>query len=96
MWDDNDYCIVARKFGYDVKLLADTCITHHGRITFTLLHETENFNVTALMAQNKTYLDKKWRLGTVTVASKSSKTIPIRQGSWRDKLGSAESRPINN
>jgi radical SAM superfamily enzyme YgiQ (UPF0313 family)/GT2 family glycosyltransferase len=97
MWDDNDYCIAARKFGYDVKLLVDTCITHHGRTTFTLLHETENFNITELMAKNKSYLDKKWRLSTVTVASKmNSKTIPIRQGSWRDKLGSAEPRPINN
>ena len=103
MWDDNDYCIAARKFGYDVKLLADTCITHHGRTTFTLLQETENFNITELMAKNKAYLNKKWRLNTVTVVPKSSpslslnsRTIPISHKSWRDKLGSAESRSINN
>jgi GT2 family glycosyltransferase len=92
MWDDNDYCIAAKKFGYDVKLLADICITHHGRTTFTLLQETENFNITYLMAKNKTYLDKKWRLGisnTVPRVSQLPNNI-VGKVSWRDKVAQVQ------
>ena len=66
MWDDNDYCLSASKFGYTNKLLADTCIQHKGRSTFILLQDQENINLPELMKRNKEYMDKKWRLSTVT------------------------------
>ena len=37
MWDDCDYNMAAKKAGYDVKLLFDTCIYHKERTTFNLL-----------------------------------------------------------
>ena len=91
MWDDNDYCIAARRFGYDVKLLADTCITHHGRTTFKLLNETENFNITELMAKNKAYLDRKWRVGISNITPRASQISGkiVARSTWRDKLASA-------
>jgi len=96
MWDDNDYCIATRKFGYDVKLLTDTCIQHKGRTTFKLLANTENFNINELMAKNKDYLNRKWRLGTVQRSSMplpvrpSNLQFPIKHTSWRDKIGQVQ------
>jgi radical SAM superfamily enzyme YgiQ (UPF0313 family)/GT2 family glycosyltransferase len=96
MWDDNDYCIAARKFGYDVKLLTDTCIQHKGRTTFKLLQDTEGFNITELMAKNKDYLNKKWRLNTIQRSAMALPSRPselqfnVKQTSWRDKIGVAQ------
>ena len=96
MWDDNDYCIAASKYGYDFKLLADTCINHKGRSTFKLIQDTESININELMATNKEYLDKKWRLNNsirrvshLPSPSPSKPTFsptPIKYLSWRDKI----------
>lgn len=90
MWDDNDYCIAARRQGYDVKLLADTCIQHKGRSTFVLLRDCEDFNITELMAKNKAYLDKKWNLSTVKVVTDRCSKPQQHFMSWREKLALAQ------
>ncbi len=88
MWDDNDYCLSARKLGYDVKLLADTCIYHKGRASFKLLQETENFNITELMAKNKEYLDRKWKINNTNRLIIPKVVSSISKGTWRDKIAS--------
>ena len=63
MWDDADYNFAAQKAGYKTLLVLDTCIYHHGRATFKMIQEKENFNVDALLAKNRAYLEQKW--GTI-------------------------------
>lgn len=61
MWDDVDYNRSAIEAGYRPALAIDTCIKHHGRVTFKEIQAKENFNVDKLLLTNKLYLDRKWR-----------------------------------
>ena len=92
MWDDMDYCKASQRQGYDFKLLADTCIRHKGRSTFTLIQDKENFNITELMAKNKAYLVKKWNLipGIKTVRPPQIQNTVGGHRTWRDKLNTAQ------
>jgi len=60
LYDDNDYNIAARKFGYKTHLALDTCIYHRGRSTFQLIQKTEKLDINALLKRNLSYLNKKW------------------------------------
>ena len=60
MWDDCDWNQSAKHAGYKVGLALDTCIIHKGRSTFKIIQKKEGFDVDALLAKNRKYLDQKW------------------------------------
>jgi len=92
MWDDNDYNLAARKLGYKTELAIDTCIYHRGRSTFSLLEQTENFDIKALLIKNRNYMNKKWNLGIVNYRAplKLSQEY-VKRISWRDKIAATRS-----
>ena len=61
MYDDNDYNNAAREAGFTCELAIDTCIYHRGRSTFSILEKKEGLNVHQLLAQNRAYMDRKWK-----------------------------------
>ena len=93
LWDDNDYNLATRKLGYKTEFAIDTCIYHRGRSTFSLLEQTENFDINALLVKNRAYMNKKWNLGITNyrVPIKLPEWRPVKRTSWREKVAATSS-----
>jgi GT2 family glycosyltransferase len=95
MYDDNDYNLAARKLGYRTELAIDTCIYHHGRTTFRLIQEKENFNVQQLLRKNLLYLNQKWGLTRGRIFLGGSNADPglnWKPNSWRARIAEGQKK----
>lgn len=57
MFEDDDYCMAAKKAGYKIQLLEDTFIHHYGSVSFKKL---ENAKYRELFKKNLHYYESKW------------------------------------
>jgi len=70
MFEDDDYCERVREAGYNLAIVEDSFVYHHGSVSFKKL-EDEKYR--SIFVKNKTYFERKWN--KVWVNPKHPRTI---------------------